>query len=228
MNVKINLELIRFNSHKDYLPYSCKREIITKEDIKLSDFYKLLSEHIIDFGYEKDSVAAKINNVVIHQDVEVGILCERFGYEWKLESFASHATAKDLIVNRSLINQGYKLVEHICSLSEENYTLFNTLLPFCFVTPIAHSIEDYLGEGFFIFVALMAKEYPHKATELFKLISSPKNGVMNCMLLKGRIFPEIKTYDKELMFAQQALLNGYPFYDNYWIQYANNLKEKIS
>ncbi|RAX57594.1 hypothetical protein CCZ01_05485 [Helicobacter monodelphidis] len=227
MKVKLDLTLQRFNIKLHYLAYECCHTTIVQETMLLSDLYKQLDSELDDFGYDKKSVCVIINGILVYEDVEIGVLCERFGYQWRVESFAPKATQHDLIVNREFLKTGLKQVEKICTLTQEEYDMYDSLMPFFSLTPISKSLEDYLGEGFFIFIANLAKNHPKKAHKLYELIDSPTNGVMNAMLLKGRIFPEKKEFDFTLLALQKSLLQGYPLNNSFWIDYAKNIATEV-
>lgn len=227
MQEQIQLEILRFDIKKDYLPYMHKDIVILEETKPLSELFALLDSRLLHFGYNKHRIQVKINDVLVHQDVNIGILCERFGRHWRLESFAPKATAHDLLVNTELLSAPLALVRNICPVSSEEEQLFFNLLPFCFLSPLSQNLPDYVGEGFFLFVGEMMKMHPQQASELMRLLASPTHGIMNAQLLYGRIFPDVPEYDVTLLQLQKALLIGYPHYDTMWLEYAQTLKSLL-
>lgn len=224
---QLDLEIVRFDITKDYLPYTHKEKLAIDENEPLSQLFALLDSRLLDFGYNKYRIQVKLNDILIHQDVPIGMLCENFGRQWRLESFAPKATARDFLVNTELLSAPLELVRKVCDVSSEEQKLFEQFLPFCFLSPLSQNLQDYAGEGFFLFVAHMQKMHPQKASELIRLISSPENGVMNAQLLHGRIFPAMPEYDKTLLHLQKSLLVGYPYYDTMWLEYAQTLKSLL-
>ncbi|MDE7255689.1 MAG: DUF5644 domain-containing protein [Helicobacter sp.] len=227
MHEQIHLEIVRFDIKKDYLPYTHRESVILDETEPLSALFALLDSHLLQFGYNKHRIQVRINDILVHKDMSIGALCERFGREWRLESYAPKATAHDLLVNTELLSAPLALVREVCPVSSEEEQLFLSLLPFCFLAPLSQNLPDYAGEGFFLFVAEMIKMHPQKASELMQLLASPTHGVMNAQLLRGRIFPDVPEYDTTLLHLQKALLIGYPYYDTTWLEYAQTLKSLL-
>lgn len=227
MQEQLDLEILRFNVHKDYLPYIHREVVVIDEDEKLSGLYALLDSTLLDFGYDKHNVAVKINNILVHKDVRIALLCEHFGREWRMESYAPRATAKDLMVNTALLMSPLECVREVCVVRDDDEAEFIKLLPFCFLSPLSSRIPHFAGEGFFVFIAYMLKAYPKHASNLMQLIASPENGVMNAQYFKGHIFPDVAAFDADIMELQKALLSGYPHYDQYWVDYAAMLKTTL-
>lgn len=225
MSLKLQITLRRFDAKMDYLPYETQVKIVATSPAKegLLELYGYIKAQIPDFGFDPQTPFCRIAGRIVHQNITIESLVQRFGMSFTLESLSSRATLKDLIIDTTPYFKALDSLEAIIALEPEEREHYRTLLPFHYLAPRELEEAGYLGEAYFLFVAYLMERHPKESTSLLALLSDPLTGVMNATPWSERIFPATPALEAKIEKLQASLIQGYPYQESRWVKWGKEL-----
>ncbi|PAF42490.1 DUF5644 domain-containing protein [Helicobacter sp. 11S02596-1] len=221
---KLHLSVFRFDAKRDYNPAYEKCDFEYDPESLLSNVLESLP--LRDLAYDK-TIALKINQIAVFEDLSVSDLVVRFGKEWVLEPISIKYAFKDLCIDKQAVLGFYqRFLDGGDFLSATEKAELTKFLNINFISPQRN--PDYFGDGFFLYVKWLFMRHPKEAKRLLESIAEPKNGVMNFVSVKHFVYPESDGIDKEIFEIQKMLTQASkcPFAGNSWSKFSQNVDSK--
>lgn len=174
-NFEITARVFFFNAKTDYLPYY--KEVMLDIDGQKTavDVLAAIKEADAFFAYPSEYLALKINSKVLVQNVTVKELVEIFGVHLAIEPVSSYRAVKDLVINDEDFIQKYQLFASLCS--EEDFTYYQTLLPYYYASEMLKYNQDYMGDSAILFAHYLIEKYPEQKESILAVVNSKENGI---------------------------------------------------
>ena len=201
--MKFNVSVFRFDAAKDYNEYFAEAALNLAPDSHLADLLEALCARFDDLGVDKSGFGFRINDVVVFNNVALSEVLAHFGEDLTLTPISTKYARKDLLIDTEAVFAAYKSrLENLSFLSEESREEFRQYAALSLISPL--SLEDYVGDGFCLFVKWMMLHYkPHKTALLAALAGD--DGVMNALPVKHMIFPPNASIDSDIEALQKML-----------------------
>ncbi|RDU55145.1 DUF5644 domain-containing protein [Helicobacter sp. MIT 01-3238] len=160
----------------------------------------LLGDNISD---ELDYKASKEHKEILSKET-LGALLERFGNEWRIEPLSTLYVKKDLTLDLQAMHSKYEefFDKHHFITQDERKSL-SKYLP---LNLISTRDDDYLGDGFFLFVRRLAQRHSEHLDDLLESISDTKNGVLSYSSIQNLLYKPNPQIDRDIEWLINALL----------------------
>lgn len=163
----------------------------------------LLGDNISD---ELDYKAGKEHKEILSKETKetLGALLDRFGNEWRIEPLSTLYVKKDLTLDMEAMHPKYEefFDKHHFITQDERKSL-SKYLP---LNLISTRDDDYLGDGFFLFVRRLAQRHSEHLDDLLESISDTKNGVLSYSSIQNLLYKPNPQIDRDIEWLINALL----------------------
>lgn len=165
----------------------------------------LLGDNISD---ELDYKASKEPKEILSKETSsketLDALLERFGNEWRIEPLSTLYVKKDLTLDLQAMHSKYEefFDKHHFITQDERKSL-SKYLP---LNLISTRDDDYLGDGFFLFVKWLAQKHSEHLDDLLESISDTKNGVLSYSSIQNLLYKPNPQIDRDIEWLINALL----------------------
>ncbi len=194
---RVQLEVFRFESGTDYLPYYAKLTFCYQANHNIVDMLTFLQNEIYDYGCDTRHLALRINGIVIFENLSMIELTQRFGQEWCIEPISVYYAHKDLLINQEILWQKYEpFFAWADFINADERMEFRKYLMLNLVTPMVN--EQYLGEGFFLYARWLIARHPEKMKEILQWLMHPQQGILNFTSLADMVYPRANELDEEI------------------------------
>lgn len=208
----------------DYNQYFQKLNIRIKSHLSLKDLLTELETRLDDFVYDRDFLNLRINGVVVFENISISEIYTHFGQSLELTPISIKYAMKDLLIDKEAIFARYKeRLDNFGFLSEECKLEFKKYIHINLISPL--EMEDYVGDGYCLYIKWMMLHYKNNAKELLDSISKPKDGVMNSIHISHLIYPQDTSIDTEIEALQRLLLTSN---HSIWGKFANKIESSFS
>lgn len=165
----------------------------------------LLGDNISD---ELAHKASKEHKEILSKETSsketLGALLDRFGNEWRIEPLNTLYVKKDLALDVEAIHSKYEefFDKHHFITQDERKSL-SKYLP---LNLISTRDDDYLGDGFFLFVRRLAQRHSEHLEDLLESTSDTKNGVLSYSSIQNLLYKPNPQIDRDIEWLINALL----------------------
>lgn len=200
------ISVFRFDSQFDYNEHYERIQISIDDDLSLRDLMLEVEKKLNNFAYDKESFGFRINGKAIFSNVKLIDLRAHFGEVLELDSLCQKYALKDLLINKDEVFALYKSrLDSFTFLNNESKREFKKYILLNLISPL--SLEDYVGDGYAMFVKWMAIHYQDNARELLDSTFDFEHGILNHITTKDMIFPSDKSIDDEIESLQRELFS---------------------
>lgn len=202
MITRVNVELFRFDSKVDYLPYYKKYSIEYKpKDTVLSLLNRINS--IEKFAYKADlDFNLKINNLHVNTDALIAEIVGKTSNEFIIEPISVYRAVNDLIIDRrDYLDKILSFKEYISPMEMDEYAKSYEL---DYYASNSYNINrDYIGDHSLLIAADIIEHFPKQKQEILEKISSQENGIWYHTSLENRVlnYDITKEYKIRSLFA---------------------------
>ena len=205
MECKLTLEVFRFNSKTDYLPYYKKHVIKIDVNKKVSDLLALIKEDEKAFEYPVGKNAAiTINGLSLFTSVKIKTIKESFGKELKLEPLNTKRATKDLTINEDDFQSKFDILDAFVDARDKK--VYKSYLREHYASPIVNMDCEYLGDALFGFAYDMIEKYPTRKLEILSCISKLEGGIWLHVNISNTLFPKNTALEKKIDFLKNELV----------------------
>lgn len=165
----------------------------------------LLGDNISDeLSYKADKEPKEILSKETSSEETLDALLERFGNEWRIEPLSTLYVKKDLTLDLQAMHPKYEAFfdKHHFITQDERKSL-SKYLP---LNLISTRDDDYLGDGFFLFVKWLAQRHSEHLDDLLESISDTKNGVLSYSSIQNLLYKPNPQIDRDIEWLINALL----------------------
>ena len=201
---ELHVELFKFDSKLDYLPYYKKYTIEYKEkDTILSVLNKINS--IEAFSYEaKVEFNLKINNLYLNAGEYISNIVDRTSSEFIIEPVSVLRALNDLVIDKTdYLEKILLFKEYITPMDMDEYAQ-NLELDY-YASNTYNINRDYIGDHALLIASDVIEQNPKYKEAILKLISSNEDGIWYHTSLENRVF----NYDVSKEKRIQSLLSMY-------------------
>lgn len=204
--MKFNVEIFRFKSFMSYNEYYQDLVIDIDDNLMLSDLMASIANNVDDFVYDESSFAFRINDIVVFDDIKLSDISKHFGSDLIITPISIKYAINDLLIDKDAIYNKYKpILDRFDFLSEKSKEEFKKYILINLINHIDD--EDYIGDGFCLYIKWMMIHYSSYAKELLELISR-ENGVFNSISTKYMVYPFNQNMDDDIKELQAMILNS--------------------
>jgi len=208
---KLHIELFKFDSKLDYLPYYKKYTIEYKEkDTILSVLNKINT--IEKFAYEaKLEFNLKINGLYLSANEYIVNIVERTSNEFIIEPISIYRSTQDLLIDKTdYLEKILLFKDYITPMDLDEYAQ-NYELDY-YASNTYNINRDYIGDHSLLIASDIMEFSPEHTKDILKLISSKEDGIWYHTSLKHRVFNYDISKEKRIqvlfsMYENVALLN---------------------
>lgn len=207
--MNISLNVFRFNANFDYNDYYQKLDLNINEDSAITDLLQILASKLRDFDYSND-LFFKINSKIIAKNLTIGEIIGNFGNKLTIEPLSIKYAKKDLLLNNdALFGARKEILDSFTFLSEEMKLEYKKYAFLNLISPLSQ--DDYIGDGFAIYIKHILPHYKQHESELLSSIFG-QNGILNSIKTSDLFFPNDDFIDSEIEFLTQLQFkNPNPF-----------------
>lgn len=165
----------------------------------------LLGDNISDeLSYKAGKEHKEILSKETSSKETLDALLERFGNEWRIEPLSTLYVKKDLTLDLQAMHPKYEefFDKHHFITQDERKSL-SKYLP---LNLISTRDDDYLGDGFFLFVKWLAQKHSENLDDLLESISDTKNGVLSYSSIQNLLYKPNPQIDRDIEWLINALL----------------------
>lgn len=165
----------------------------------------LLGDNISDeLSYKASKEHKEILSKETSSEETLDALLERFGNEWRIEPLSTLYVKKDLTLDLQAMHSKYEefFDKHHFITQDERKSL-SKYLP---LNLISTRDDDYLGDGFFLFVKWLAQKHSEHLDDLLESISDTKNGVLSYSSIQNLLYKPNPQIDRDIEWLINALL----------------------
>lgn len=181
---EIKVELFRFDSKTDYLPYYTKHTLSYSENDTVNDLLDKMNETEA-FGYSANC-NLKFNELFINAKENVAEMVERCGNEIQINPISEFRSQKDLIIDRSDFLQKISLIEKYFG-AEENIAYRKSTELAYYASNTLNYNRDYIGDHILLIAAdLIEKDFSLR-NEIISLLVNEENGLWYHTSIKNRV-----------------------------------------
>lgn len=193
--MKFNVEIFRFKSSMSYNEYYQVLDIDIDDSLMLSNLMEKISSMVDDFVYDKDVFGFRINDVVILKDIKLVDIRNYFGNDLMITPISTKYAINDLLIDKEAIFSRYKpTLDKLSFLSEESKREFKKYILVNLINSIDE--EDYIGDGFCLYIKWMMIHYSDYSKELLETICG-EDGIFNSISTKYMVYPFSEDIDNE-------------------------------
>ena len=190
---KIKVELFRFDSKTDYLPYYKKHTLAYGENDTVNDLLDKMNETEA-FGYSANC-NLKFNDLYINAKENVAEMVMRCGNEVQINPISEFRSQKDLIIDRSDFIQKMSLIEKYIS-AEENIAYRKSTELMYYASNTLNYNRDYIGDHVLLIAAdLIEKDFSLR-NEIISLLINEENGLWYHTSIENRVLN--KSYEEKI------------------------------
>jgi hypothetical protein len=182
---KTEVELFRFDSRTDYLPYYTKHSVSYSTDETIADLFEKINK-IQPFGFDNEGIC-KINHYFLRLNERVANVVSRCGVALTIEPASEFLAFKDLQIDKSDLISKLDLLAPYMSQDEKESCLKRTELHY-YASNTLNYKRDYIGDHVLLCAAEIIKKYPKHEGEILRLLSDKGNGIWYHSSLKNRLF----------------------------------------
>lgn len=210
---KLELSIFSFDKRLDFQSGYIRDIVHCKASWNLSDLLQHINAKSFgyqEFGYDLDKLHLRINNMAIFGNISLKNIIANFGNYLILEPLSKKYVKKDLIVDYELAFKKYSdFFAKMDFLNQnESYELIK-YLPVNFIIP--NYDDNYLGDGFMLYVKWLIKRHTLHTKKLLGYISNIENGIFNHINTASFLFPANNEIDMNIEFLQKEILNQADF-----------------
>ena len=217
--MKIDIDVFRFNAVIDYNEYYQSVKIDIDEKLHLEDLLEEVSKKLDDFSYNSASFGFRINDIVVFNNIKISDLVAYFGTKLVFNPISIKYAKKDLLIDKDAVFARYKpILDKLTFLSEESKLEFKKYILISLISPL--DFDDYIGDGYCLYVKSMMIHYKDNADLLLDSISYI-DGVMNSVSVKNMIYPPDSSIDNDIEGLQRILI------ERQKQRFSNHLLKKI-
>jgi len=225
MECKLVLEVFRFDSKTDYLPYYKKVYITISEDKSVADLLRAIKDDEKSFSFPSSKNAAiKINAKALNTSEKIKDVVEYFGKNLKLEPLDTKRSVKDLSINEDDFNEKFDLLGAFVEGSDRG--IYKSYIKEHYSSPIVNMEEDFIGDGLFAFAYDMIQKYPQRERQILKTIAKKDSGVWLHINISNRLFPADTELERKVIYMKNAILNNHDIEDSF-LQKQRNLSKAM-
>ena len=181
---EIRVELFRFDSKTDYLPYYTKHTLAYNENDTVNDLLDKMNETEA-FGYSTNC-NLKFNELYINAKEKVAEMVERCGNEIQINPISEFRAQKDLIIDRSDFIQKMSIIEKYLG-AEENIAYRKSTELAYYASNTLNYNRDYIGDHVLLIAAeLIEKEFTLR-NEIIGLLVNAENGLWYHTSIEKRV-----------------------------------------
>ncbi|MBE0498450.1 MAG: DUF5644 domain-containing protein [Campylobacterales bacterium] len=185
MMAKTEVELFRFDSRTDYLPYYTKHSVSYSSDETIADLFEKINL-IQPFGFDKEGVC-KINHYFLRSSERIADVISRCGETLTIGPASEFLVYKDLQIDKSDLASKLDLLAPYMSQEEKESCLKRTELHY-YASNTLNYKRDYIGDHVLLCAAEIIEKHPENEKEILRLLSDKDNGVWYHSSLKNRLF----------------------------------------
>lgn len=205
MECKLTLEVFRFNSKTDYLPYYKKHVIKIDENKKVSDLLALIKEDEKVFEYPVGKNAAIIiNGLALFTNEKISAIKQSFGKELKLEPLNAKRATLDLTINDDDFQSKFDILDAFVDSGDRK--VFKSYIREHYASPIINLDTAYLGDALFGFAYDMIEKYPLRKLEILNTIAKLDDGIWLHVNVSNKLFPKNTVLEKKIDFLKNELV----------------------
>ena len=183
---EVHVELFRFDSNSDYLPYYKKYTIeYNPKDTVLSLLSKI--KGIEKFAYDnRVDFNLKINNLYLRADELICDVVERTSNDLKIEPVSTFRAVNDLLIDkRDYLEKILMFKEYLTPMELDEYAKSYELDYFASNTYDKN--RNYIGDHAILIAADIIEHTPKFKKDVLDLISNEDNGIWYHTSLKNRV-----------------------------------------
>lgn len=202
---EVHVELFRFDSKVDYLPYYKKYTIeYDEKDTILNLLNKINS--IDKFSYEATAdFNLKINDLYLSSNENIASVVDRTSSDFKIEPISTFRAVNDLVIDKKdFLEKIDSFKSYITSTDIEKYAK-NYELDY-YASNTYNINRDYIGDHSLLIACDIIEQNPDLTEEILEKISKQEDGVFYHTSLVNRVF----NYDTNKEKRIKSLLNMLP------------------
>ncbi|MCW8895083.1 MAG: 2Fe-2S iron-sulfur cluster-binding protein [Sulfurimonas sp.] len=184
---EVHVELFRFDSKVDYLPYYKKYTLEYKDkDTILSLLNKINS--IEKFAYEPSvDFNLKINNLYLNSNEFIANIVDKTSNEFIIEPISKFRAINDLIIDKKDFLQKIAAFEsYLTSMDMDKYAK-NYELDY-YASNTYNIKRDYIGDHSLLIASDIIEQNPELTDEILEMISKKDDGIWYHTSLENRVF----------------------------------------
>jgi hypothetical protein len=190
---EIRVELFRFDSKTDYLPYYTKHTIAYSEEDTVNDLLDKINETEA-FGYSANC-NLKFNELYINAKENVAEMVKRCGDEIQINPISEFRAQKDLIIDRSDFIQKMSLIQKYLGAEETIAYRKSTELVYYASNTLNYN-RGYIGDHVLLIAAdLIEKDFSLR-NEIIGLLVNEENGLWYHTSIANRVLD--KTHEAKI------------------------------
>jgi succinate dehydrogenase/fumarate reductase-like Fe-S protein len=190
---EIRVELFRFDSKTDYLPYYTKHRLVYSEEDTVNDLLAKINE-TDPFGYRVNG-NLKFNELYINAKENVAKMVARCGDEVQINPMSEFRAQKDLIIDRSDFIQKMSLIERYLG-AEEIIAYRKSAELVYYASNTLNYNKDYIGDHVLLIAAdLIEKDFSLR-NEIISLLCNDENGLWYHTSIANRVLD--KTHEAKI------------------------------
>ncbi len=181
---KIRVELFRFDSKTDYLPYYTKHTLSYSENDTVNDLLDKINKSK-PFGYS-ENCNLKFNELYINAKENVAEMVARCGDEVQINPISEFRSQKDLIIDRSDFIQKMSLIEKYIGAEEKIAYRKSTELAYYASNTLNYN-RDYIGDHVLVIAADLIERDFSLRNEIIGLLVNEENGLWYHTSIENRV-----------------------------------------
>lgn len=220
---RLELNIFSFDSRIDFQSGVIHEILHTKSAWHLTDLLENVNAKNFgyqEFGVDIESINVRVNNYAIFENVKVQRLLEKCGNIITLEPLSKKYAKKDLIVDYNLVLQKYEFFfKKFSFIKTSEYEELLKFLPYNFVAK--DTDDEYLGDGFMLYVKWLMTIYPLYKSDFLEAISRLENGIFNHINVASFTLPQSDEIDVNIESIQREILRSQKEYEKFSTQISN-------
>lgn len=196
---KIEVELFRFDSRTDYLPYYTKHVLEYGAEETIEDLLETIDK-TQPFGFDKDGIC-KINHYFLRSSERVADVAVRCGGMITIDPVSEFLAYKDLKIDKSDLLLKLDLLSPYITADEKVSALRRTEL-YYYASNTLNYKRAYIGDHVLLMAAEIIEKHPETQSEILRLLSDKDNGIWYHTSLQNRLF----SYDANKLKKIEQLL----------------------
>ncbi len=186
MITEVEIELFRFDSKVDYLPYYKKYRVEYKEKETVLELLNRINS-IEKFAYEAThDFNLNINGFYMSASECVGDIVEKTSKELRIEPISIYRALNDLLIDkRDYLEKILQFKEYISPIEMDEYAKNHELDYFASNTYDIN--RSYIGDHALLIAADIIEHNPKVKNEIIEIISSTDNGIWYHTSLQNRV-----------------------------------------
>lgn len=211
---KLVIEVFRFDSKVDYLPYYKKVTIEIDAKKSVADLLALIKDDESSFGYPTgENAAIRIDSKAIFTNEKIEDIREFFGEQWQLDPLSSKHSTKDLIINTEDFEAKLELFDAF--VDSDDKEVYRSYIREHYTSPIVNLEEDFIGDGLFAFAYDMVQKYPDRRVEILESIAQKESGVWLHVNISNKLYPVNSELERKVVYLKNAIINEPSIVNNF-------------